>query len=504
MTRPNTILWFGPSPMPGICHRFETRNFSLIENIDETRITDSLLGITSIVVFNHDENDYKKDINIYKLLPDFINHGILVLILVANRANRPVIEKNQLAKIDSTFPWDQAVKFLSDLRRDNWDNIISYQPGPRWKVTQIVELDQSEKLTPDEKILVHRAFQKAQEIHIRELQSGFTSSRVFMAYEKRLESSIAHWTQPRLVKIGDRKALAAEVSAMKTVSPFVPFELRPNLEVHVEGFSKSIYVADFVDKSESMLEAARAGRAETAISNLFNRTLQRWRDRAWQCPKSNESLALAAVRLEMISPKSIYKGYLESERIVNSEIDVESLWEYLEGISFEHRAATIHGDLHCDNVRVRGDDAILIDLGAVKGTDDVGKGAPICFDVAMLEVALVFTCTDKENARDQFEQPDWEKDIQPFYELDAILSTPDRDSAPRPDSWLFGCLQRVRAFGIYDQNDQYEYAISLVIAMWRWCKFPPKSKTDKGRRVVALEIGAKIIRQIEDKRKKTT
>lgn len=504
MIAPRKILWYGLSPLPGILLKLETRGFALMENPSESTITDPLLGVTSIVVLNHGADDAIMDLATYKLLPRFINHGILVLILVANRGDISGIRENHLNKIDPTFPWDEAVRFLSDLRRDNFDNIIAYQPSHRWKGTTIVELDQSEKLKQDERLLVDRAFQKAEEIHIRELKSGFTDSRVFMAYEKRVESSIAHWTQPRLIKIGKRQALAYEVGAMKEVSPFVPFELRPNLEVHVEGFSKSVFVADFVEKSESMLLAARAGRAETAISNLFNRTLQRWRDCAWQCTKPNESLALAAERLGIISPGIIHKDYLESERIQNARIDVDALWKVLVGISFEHRAATIHGDLHGDNIRVRGDDAILIDLGAVKGTDDPGKGAPICFDVAMLEVALVFACTDEENELEQFAQPDWEKDIRPFYDLDAILSTPNRDSAPRPDSWLFGCLQRVRAFGIYDQSDPHEYAIALVIAMWRWCKFPYKSATDKGRHVIALEIGAKIIRQIEAQRSKPT
>lgn len=66
---------------------------------------------------------------------------------------------------------------------------------------------------------------------------------------------------------------------------------------------------------------------------------------------------------------------------------------------------------------------------------------------------------------------------------------------------MFGCLQRIRAFGIYEQSHEYEYSIALVITLWRWCKFPPLSKggADKGRRVVALELGAKIVQQIAER-----
>ena len=70
-----------------------------------------------------------------------------------------------------------------------------------------------------------------------------------------------------------------------------------------------------------------------------------------------------------------------------------------------------------------------------------------------------------------FCQPRWEKETRHYYKLDAILSTPVRESVPEPESWMFGCIQRVRAFGIYDQSDRSEYAIALAIAMLRWCKF---------------------------------
>jgi hypothetical protein len=178
------------------------------------------------------------------------------------------------------------------------------------------------------------------------------------------------------------------------------------------------------------------------------------------------------------------------------------LWEELAKYSFEYRAATIHGDLHGENVRVRGDDAILIDLGAVKGNTAPGQGAPLCFDVAILEVALIFAYRGEADGKDEFEQAKWESETRPFYELDAILRSPSIDSAPDPESRMFGCLKRIRAFGIYEQSHEYEYSIALVIALWRWCRFPPfphSKAADKGRRVVALELGAKIIQQIAER-----
>lgn len=492
------ILWYGSPPLPGIQERLEIRGFSVMENPAIEMIEDPLLGVTLIVVINHVQHGDNRAQSGYEHLQLFIDHGIRVLVLGGNRVT---IRETHLDSIDPDYPWDDAVRFLPHLKGIHFDNIVDCQTGPRWRGFHIKQIGPFEKLTTEDLRLIARAFQKAEEVHLRKISDGFSGSRVFMAYEKRrdTETSIAHWTQPRLIKIGDRCALSQEVGAMRAVSPFVPFELRPNLEIHIEGFRKAVYVADFVDKSESMLDVARAGRAEAAISNLFNRTLHRWRDRARQCEMSNGSLVDAAERLGMITPSAIKKEYLDSERIQQLGVDVSALWKQLSVHQFAHRAATIHGDLHGDNVRVRNDDAILIDLGAVKGSTDHGEGAPLCFDVAMLEVALVFAYRGKADGPDEFEQPEWENEIRQFYQLDAILSSPSVDSAPKPGSWLFGCLQRIRAFGIYEQSHRYEYPIALVVALWRLCKFPSVSQADKGRRVVALELGADIINQIERK-----
>jgi hypothetical protein len=497
-----SILWYGVAPQPGIRAKLDTRGFRLLEEPSDDLIGDAQLAATTVVVLNHASNTVDRDLKGYRHLPKFIDHGILVLIVVPTIDDFSRAREAHLYKVNRAFPWDKAVLFLTDLKGNNFDNIVSAPPAAKWHSCEIKQLGDFEPLTDEEKLLVCRAFGKAEEVHIRALKSGFTRSRVFMAHEKRRESSIAHWTQPRLIKIGWRADLEEEVGNMKAVSPFVPFELRPNLEVYIEGFRKSVFIADFVDRSESLIDVARAGRAETAISNLFNRTLHRWRERAWSCGMADESLAVAAERLKMFKPGDVCSVYLES--VVCKGINVESLWESLKKITFRHRAATIHADLHGDNVRVRGDDAILIDLGSVKGTDSHGGGAPLSFDVAMLEVALIFTCSDEELEELSFQQREWENEIRPYYKLDAILSTPARDAVPQPDSWMFGCIHRVRAFGIYDQSNSYEYAIALAIAMLRWCKFEPQGDADKGRRVVALHIVAELIAEIEGKKAKSS
>jgi hypothetical protein len=500
MTSRKQILWYGEPPQAGVDDGLKKRGFTISQEPVDSTLGESLLSACGFAVLNHGAGSVETALEGYRQIPKFVNHGIVVIVLASNSSDWHKIRELHLVPLNSKPDWIKEIIFSQNLVGLNIDIIVEHKADLELGRPIVHKLGLGEDLREDEGLLVSRAFPKAEEVHINEIKGGFTDSRVFMAYEKRRVSSIAHWAQPRLIKIGDREDLAIEVGNMKAVSPFVPFELRPNLDIFVKGFRRSIFVADFVDKSESMLQVARAGRAETAISNLFNRTLHRWRERAWHCNDTEEPLVLAAQRLGMISPELIAKDYTESPEIQKLNVDINVLWAALAEIKFKHRAASIHGDLHGDNVRVRGDDAILIDLGSVKGTDQPGEGAPLCFDVAMLEVALVFTCTEAEND-DRFKQPDWESELRPFYKLSSILSTPghDKNSAPKPDSWLAGCLQRMRAFGIYEQSNPHEYAIALVIAMWRWCKFAPRSLADKGRRVVALQVGIELAIEIIEK-----
>ncbi|MGY6126062.1 hypothetical protein ACW9YV_11345 [Paraburkholderia strydomiana] len=505
MNDAKNVLWFGEAPQAGTQHNLDRRAYRLHRNIALESIKDASLGLTAVVVVNGLPCDSPDMTAICDCLPMFIDHGIRVIFVTNEPSDRAGIFQHQLNRIDATYPWDRKdsdVRFVPSLVGVQFDDISTFAPGPKWKACDIKQIGSSERLTEEEDRLVNRAFPKAREIRLRRLTSGFSPAKVFMAHERRIEdgNSIAHWTQPRLIKIDLRKDLSDEVAAMRVVSPFVPFELRPNLEIYVEGFRKAIFVADFVDKSESLLDAAHAGRAEAAISNLFNRTLHRWRDRARQCDMSSEPLVTSAERLGMVSGDEIEEEYLEAEPIQRLRVDHIALWESLRQYSFPHRVATIHGDLHADNVRVRGDDAILIDLGAVKGDTEAGKGAPICFDVAMLEVALMFTYKGEQEGKNEFEQPSWRQEVEPFYQLDSILSNRTATVAPEADSWRFGCLQRIRAFGIYEQSDVFEYPIALVVALWRWCKFPSRGEADRGRRVTAFLLAVKLINEIKKRK----
>lgn len=495
-----TVLWFGLQPTPGMVYRLAERGFNVISNPLASTLTDLQLSATRLAVFDHGNGSDATAVHGYARLPQMVNHGVRVLIIASDPDKRVTIRDTHLATLSKSLDWDRVLIFMPNCSGVNFDEFITGSQLPGWHQFPVVVREEDEPLAADERLLIGRAFPKAEELILREVPKGFSGSRVFMAYEKRKEesTSIAHWTQPRLVKVGPRNSIASEIQAMQAVSPFIPFELRPNLDTHVLGFCHGVYVADFVDHSESMLEAARAGRAEAALSNLFNRTMGRWRERGSQRPMSEESLGDAASRLGIVSPDVILDLYSKSSEAQQAGIDIHVLWERLRSIHFPHRVATIHGDLHGENVRVRGDDAILIDLGSVKGDDTATGGAPLCFDVAMLEVALVFTWVEGEVDM-SYGQAAWRQEIAPYYQTQAIGRALEASSAPRDGGWMLGCLQRIRAFGVYQHDHRNEYPLALAIAMLRMCKYPCKTEADKGRRVRGLMIAAKIIDDIYSK-----
>lgn len=497
----DVIFWYGEPPLPGTEKKIAERGYRIIKNPGGDALNNYLLGQTRAVIFDHGDGTSNAPAGGYLHLPIFVDHGAPVLVVASNKATWAGIRQQYIIPHSETFLWDKVLKFMPNWAGVHFDNLVGPAPDPGWHHCEVILREGAEKLVPDEQLLVCRAFQKAEQVHLREIPRGFSGSRVFMAYEKRRdnETSIAHWAQPRLVKIGVRKKIEREIGAMLAVSPFIPFDLRPNLDVHVLGFRNGVIVADFIERSESLLETSRDGRAEAALSNLFNRTMRRWRERGWQRKPSPEPLADAAARLGIVSPGSVLPDYIRGAAAEGHFIDIYDLWERLRAITFEHRVATIHGDLHGDNVRIRGDDAVLIDLGSVRGDDKDGGGAPLCFDVAMLEVALVFTCTrsEKEGA---FAQSEWRSEIDHCYRDDVIRKALEASEAPQDGGWMLGCLQRIRAVGIYEQSDDDEYALALAIAMLRMCRFEGRGDADRGRRTYGLIIAARIINTIHAKR----
>ena len=217
----SSILWFGRPPPVGVQQRLEKRGYQLDFNPEQFRLSNGQLSAATIATFHFlDQQDIPSDLS---RIAKMIDHELRI-IFVAPKAFRSVIME-LLLKISADFDWGKNIRFLDDLRDTSFDNFINLPATARWRSVKIVSKQGDRDLLENERLLIERAFVTAEEVHLEEIGEGYSSARVFLAHEKRLENSIAHWAQLRLVKIDSRNALEDEVGHMRAISPFVPFEL---------------------------------------------------------------------------------------------------------------------------------------------------------------------------------------------------------------------------------------------------------------------------------------
>lgn len=112
-----------------------------------------------------------------------------------------------------------------------------------------------------------------------------------------------------------------------------------------------------------------------------------------------------------------------------------------------------HNDLHSQNVRVRGGDAIIIDFSAGK------KDSPIVRDVADLEASLFIDSFSKENRS----AVDILKSVMPLYKSGAIKHQP-RIPAHDKSEWFYSAVQQLRRYGRHVSKSDNQYAAYLAAA----------------------------------------
>ncbi|MGY3135345.1 hypothetical protein ACVWZM_006027 [Bradyrhizobium sp. USDA 4501] len=107
----------------------------------------------------------------------------------------------------------------------------------------------------------------------------------------------------------------------------------------------------------------------------------------------------------------------------------DEVWKQLTTLRQHYRLAPAHGDLHGENVRVKNDQAILIDLASVL------RQAPLTADLAALETWFAFELTPECN-REQYEDLVWWSEIDRLYAPSSFIHA--QALASRPPSTV-GC-----------------------------------------------------------------
>jgi hypothetical protein len=351
--------------------------------------------------------------------------------------------------------------------------------------TKLLILPDGLKLDATDKRLLRRAFSDCEQIHLQRFTDGNSSSRVFLAHATHSGQTVSSQPQPYFVKIGARATTFQEwTNYVEAVHRTLPFHLAPRLALARCGLgaSKGIIVGDFVEDSESLSECSRGARAATPVGTLFERTLRGWRSRASAPPRANLARSL----------RSLVAGTVPNNRVLRANgvgaIKNPALLKQQLAVTVTKRSSEpflwgqIHGDMHTNNVRVRGSDSVLIDFLATK------SGLTL-LDPAMLEVSLLIRAPLDE----KFDEKTWFEIALSLYSREALSTVPDIPDPTGRYAWIANCIRQVRLHALQMEKSKGQYALVLAhYLFFAATKDAGAGPSEDFRRAAAYAIAEKV------------
>ena len=345
---------------------------------------------------------------------------------------------------------------------ENFANLVTGNPAGLAPTAGLsVVGDGLDKLSPEQCLLLARAFSDYQEIRLIGKVDGLSGVATFEVHANLglLDVVGAKWPARFFVKLGDRSIIELEYRKyLERAMEQVPFHLGPRLRVDrcCLGPVEGLIVSDYVSGAETLRDCARQGRGTTAIANLFNVTLWAWRRGARDEPRPLGSVLLPKLNRERPNHReALYTAFGSTRSVAELRTDFERC------TSSPVLIGVIHGDLHATNVLVRQNDAVIIDL------EKVEDGSPLLFDAASLEGGLLIDGFIKEDDRPVAEI------------LESILELYERSAFERDDlsclphsrsHWFFESVRQIRMQATQLERggpSAFQYAWTLAAVLIR-------------------------------------
>ncbi|MGM4884266.1 MULTISPECIES: phosphotransferase [Rhizobium] len=476
------VLWIGEAPGALMMREFANRR-CIIERCDPTSLFPNAGFARSVVV---NVNGRQEDELIKAVGRDalqLVDHGLRVDVIAPDDAATGRIQDRlgTLAGLPSvglhTAPQAPAIAEV----------IARYDAGkvPRLDL-DINTSDDREPLREADKILFKRAFPHCSRIALVELGGGRSAARVFAVHMIVDRSNIGAWPQPAFAKLDRRDKIAQEHDNYRNFAErFIPFGLRPNIDELIHGSQRSLLVGSFVDRSESLWTLARRNVAGSAITALLDETLGGWRDQGYASDPVRGAVAVALRNIGVWNPDRIDPCYVERAAEAGIFETPETLWTALASLEQTYRRAPIHGDLHGDNVRVRGSSAILIDLASV-------TLGPLTADLAALEAWLAFELPPDVDQH-RYDDPEWTTVIERLYAPTAFRHPPGPARPATRFAWIEAVVRQIRTMGIAIQTCPGEYQTAVAVQLLRRCQWADGPDADRGRRARGYRIAARLV-----------
>ena len=354
-----------------------------------------------------------------------------------------------------------------------------------------LKLQGDDQLSREERILLRRAFTDCTSVKLVKQTTG--TAKVFCAFATLEHSRAGPIPLPFFVKFDKAHRIRLELKNYQECTTLhIPFNQRPNLDINrcLIGQPIGIIVGNFVEQSESLQEVVDRGAGRSALHSLFEGALRGWRRQAFYDARYTRE-ANILVGMDRARPSTYVLR--RQDRLLKRQRQLgpsSKSFEQLEGmmasqppISF--RSGVIHGDLHGNNVRVTGNDAILIDFASI------ADGA-LTADPAALDVSLFLdTKTVKGN--------DWVELADASFAIDALIgSTPP----PRPEhaaANLLEAIHYVRQMAANVTLTPYEYPLVVALQLIRKSSYSGQDEEQEQRRYHAYRLADRIVSDVSER-----
>lgn len=482
------LLWFGRPPSE--------------EDVRETKNRDLTLEVVSAgqspdfrharaAVFWATNQHFESTVELLEAnLVQAINEGLYLYIVVANQGQLSHVERLLVQLLPVGAPMDRHRLRIHPLGSHEVPNAaLRHTPGPAANDDLEILLPDGVSLQDDQQFLLRRAFSDCKSIALRLVPGGKSGALTFLVDATLATTLAGPRPLPYFAKLGKPQKLHIELSRYQIYAEnHIAWHLRPNFQSArcFYGVEQGILVGSFVQSSRSLWEAARAGEGPLHIRTLFEETLAVWRSEAKKWPLEQPGSVvhpLAAfcdysrVPLDRVEAAKVHGGNVHPPR---------SLWRKLLDLPDEYWLhASIHGDMHGENVRVRKQDAIVIDFAH-------STSGPMCADLASLEVWLAFSVPND----DAHDREQWHKRVEELYRPEFLNEIADAASPDAPSDWVSACLAEIRRLAAASSQGTDEYKRVLAVYLLRHASFPADERClgeDEYRRTYAYWLANRII-----------
>lgn len=354
--------------------------------------------------------------------------------------------------------------------------------------SETLAIEGADLLSDEELILLKRSFGDCFSVKLVKQTTG--SAKVYCAFASLLNSRVGPIPLPFFVKFDKAQKIIRELTNYRECTTLhVPFNQRPNLDHNrcLVGPTTGVIAGNFIEQSESLQEVVDRGAGRAPLHSLFEGALRGWRRQAFNASHYIiQANILQTMRQSRPSTYSLFrKARLRKRRVQNGQHcaeynELESLLAALPPI--KHRLGLTHGDLHGQNVRVAGHEAIMLDFASI-------ENGPLTVDPAALDVSLMID-TRIVNG------DDWIKVAEEAYKVEALMAPAIPPRPEDPSANLLDAIQYVRQMAFSVQLTPYEYPCVIALQLLRKASYGGTGQEQDRRRRFAYRLADRIIKDI--------